>query len=258
MKSFSDKVAIVTGASSGIGLATARLLHREGAKVVLAARNAGKLEAAARELPGSLAVPTDVTRDESVAALAARTLERFGRIDLLVNDAGILFYKKMSDSSAEENRAMMETNYFGAVRCTDAVLPAMRRQGGGNIVNVASIAGLIGFPRLGYYGASKFALVGYSHALRQELKKENIRVSVVCPGTVETPMTRQIMDEAVGRGRRVVTVPTEAVARAIMRAARRDLAEVVLPFPVRFLRGLHFFAPSFAEWLAGRFRAGGD
>jgi short-subunit dehydrogenase len=257
MKSLKDKVILITGASSGIGLAAARLFHSDGAKLVLAARNRSRLEPVAEELSGSVAVQTDVTQAESAAGLARTALDRFGRIDVLVNSAGILLYKKASECTDEENRALLETNYFGAVRCVNAVLPAMRRQRAGHIVNLSSVAGCMGLPRLAYYGASKFALRGYSHALRQELREEGIGVSVVCPGTVDTPMAGEILEEAARNGRRIFPVPAGAVAETIRSSILNNRAETVLPLPVRVLSWIHFFAPWAAEAIAERFRSGG-
>jgi NADP-dependent 3-hydroxy acid dehydrogenase YdfG len=148
---FKDKVVIITGASGGIGLETARLLLKAGAHVVLASRNKEKLDSLASEMTGVLAVPTDVTQDSSVDNMVAQTLQKYGRIDILVNNAGILYYKPMADTTPSEIRALMETNYYGAVRCTNAVLPSMKKQKHGMIINVASIAGRVGFPKLGYY-----------------------------------------------------------------------------------------------------------
>ncbi len=252
---FKDKVAIVTGASSGIGLCTARLLSERGARVVLAARSKDKLEKLAQELPNSIAVPTDVTDKNSVLNMVQRTLDAFGRIDILINNAGILIYKPIVQSTDEDLRRVMEVNFFGAVACANAVLPAMEKQKSGTIVNISSIAGRIGFPNIGYYCASKFAFTGFSETFRQEVASKGIIVSTVNPGTTETPLNQTILDEARKRGKNILPITPERVARAILNAAEKGKAEVFVPWSTRVLHWLHFFAPRFTEWLAWHFRS---
>lgn len=252
---FKDKVVIVTGASSGIGESIARTVAKRGAKVVLSARRKEKLEWLSAELKNSLAVYTDVTQEESVHRLVEQTVGRYGRIDILINNAGILLYKPIMESSFNEVREVMETNFFGAVLCAHSVIPIMKRQKEGAIVNVASIAGRIGFTSLGYYGASKFALVGFSESLRQELAPEGIFVSLVCPGVVNTPMSKAILDEAIARGKKVMPISPERVAEKILLAIEKKKAEVFVPSSTHFFYWLHFFFRRFSEWLAFKFRA---
>lgn len=252
---FKDKIVIITGASLGIGAAAARRLHREGARLVLAARGKDRLEALARELDGTLAVPTDVTKTHDVENLIQKTLAAFGRIDILVNNAGILVYKPLEETSPEEIRALMETNYFGAVNCANAVVKVMKEQKSGAIANVASIAGKVGFTNLGYYCASKFALMAYSHTLRQEVAPCGINVTAICPGTVETPMTQAILRKARAKGKHVLPIQPEEVADAILYGIREGKREVFVPRLTWFLYVLHFFFPGFVEWLAFYFRA---
>ncbi|OGR57177.1 MAG: hypothetical protein A3I11_04810 [Elusimicrobia bacterium RIFCSPLOWO2_02_FULL_39_32] len=252
---FKNKVVIITGASSGIGLATARLLYQNGAKCVLAARRKGLLEKIAKELNGSLPIETDVTKKDSLENLVKETLKVFGRIDILINNAGILIYKPIEQCSEEELREVMEVNYFGAVGCVNAILPIMKKQGSGAIANVASIAGKLGFPSLGYYAASKFALVGYSQALRQEIKQYGIFVSAIYPGTVYTPMTEEIIEGAKKKGKNVLPISAEKVAEKILVAIEKKKSEVFVPRATHFLYFLHFFFPKFTEWLAWKFRA---
>lgn len=252
---FKNKVAIVTGASSGIGLATARLLSQSGAKVVLAARSKEKLASLTGEIPNSIAVPTDVTDPGAVKNLVRRTLEIFGKIDILINNAGALLYKHMADSTPQEIRLVMEVNFFGAAACAMEALPVMEKQKSGVIVNVSSVAGRVGLPNLGYYCASKFAFTGFSETLRQEVASKGIRVITVSPGTVYTPMVKAIVDEAMSRGKKMIPIPPERVARAMLKAIRGNEIEVFVPWPARVLNHLHFFFPRFAEWLAYRYRA---
>lgn len=252
---FKEQVAIVTGASSGIGEAVARLLCARGARVVLAARRKEKLDFLSQELNGCLSVATDVTQEPSVKNLVAQTVERFGRIDILINNAGALLYKPMTECSLHEIRQVMETNFFGAALCARAVIPIMKKQKSGTIVNVASIAGRIGLPHLGYYGASKFALVGFSETLRQELAPDGIFVCTVCPGTVYTPMTKEIVDGARARGKKLILISAETVAQKILIAVEKKSPEIIIPFATRLFYFLHFFFARPMEQLAWKFRA---
>ena len=253
---FADRVAVVTGASSGIGQALARLLAGQGAKVVLAARRDGELEVLARELGAqALAAPTDVSQDASVRGLFEKTLQAFGRLDILVNNAGILIHKPLMQTSLDEARSLMETNYFGAVRCAQAALAAMRPRRQGTIVNVSSIVGRIGLPYLGHYGATKFALAGFSEALRQEAAPAGIHVCSVFPGTVATPMAEPTLAHARSKGKGVRAVTPEAVARAIADGIRHKRRDVYVPRALAFFRILHAVCPGLAEGLAWRFRA---
>ena len=223
--------------------------------MVLAARAKDKLSALAAELPGSLSVPTDVSDPGSIQNLARRTEEEFGRIDILINNAGVLVYKPMLETTPQEIRRVMEVNYFGAVDCARAVLPAMLKQKSGVIVNISSVAGRVGLPNLGYYCASKFAFTGFSETLRQEVASKGITVITVSPGTIYTPMVKDIVDKAVARGKKLLPIPPERVAEAILQGIRNKDLEVFVPWPTAVLNWLHFLFPRFAEWLAFRYRA---
>jgi 3-oxoacyl-[acyl-carrier protein] reductase len=180
------KAAIVTGAGRGIGRATALALAAEGARVALAARSVEEIEAGAAEIPGALAVPCDVTDEAQVQNMVARALEAFGRVDVLVNNAGYSRQMPIADLERGEFERAWQVNTVGTYLCCRAVLPAMKRQGGGTIVNVVSGAGKRGSARRGAYSASKFGMMGFSQALQQEVKEHGIVVSCVCPGPVDT------------------------------------------------------------------------
>jgi uncharacterized protein len=184
-------VIIVTGASSGMGRLVALELGRQGAQVVLAARSAKELDAVVAEITAAggtaLGVTTDVTRQADVDQLVERTLERFGRIDALINNAGYGVFAPLEKAEIGDIEGMMDVNYFGTIRCLRAVLPVMRRQGRGHIINVASVAGLVSTPNMGAYSAAKHAVVAATQALQVELHGSPIKCSMICPGPVDTP-----------------------------------------------------------------------
>jgi short-subunit dehydrogenase len=195
MPRLENRTALVTGASAGIGLATARLLAREGARVVLNARRAGKLDAVARETKG-LAVAGDVTD----AAVRARLLEACGqRVDILVNNAGYAEAGPVETVGEAEARRQFEVNFFAAAALMQGVMPLMRKQRSGRIVNISSIAGRFGYPLFGWYCASKHAIEGLSDALRLEARPWGIHVSLVEPGPVETEFFDVTKERASGQ-----------------------------------------------------------
>ena len=184
------RVAIVAGASGGIGVVTVRALLREGMQVVLAAPQDALLDAIAREVEAFgervLVVPTDITRSDEVDALVARTLVRFRRIDVLVNVAGIGSSPSFCDTSGEEIERVLAVNLLGAARTIHAVLPVMKAQRSGSIVNVGSVAGEVAV--MGIYSASKFGLRGLNDSVRREVRSEGIGVTLIEPGFVRTTM----------------------------------------------------------------------
>jgi NAD(P)-dependent dehydrogenase (short-subunit alcohol dehydrogenase family) len=174
-------VAIVTGASAGIGGATARALHSAGYRVFGTYRRPP-----ATRSPGIEYLACDVTSDDSVTALIADVLSKAGRIDLLVNNAGVGLIAGAEESSLEQAKSLFDVNLFGVIRVTKAVLPTMRRQGSGRIVNVSSVMGLIPAPFMALYAASKHALEGYSESLDHEIRGSGIRVVLVEPAYTRT------------------------------------------------------------------------
>lgn len=197
--SLRDKVAIITGASSGIGEATARRLAESGARVVLAARRVERLEALAADIERregtALVAPTDVTDERSVQRLARTALDAFGRIDILINNAGIMPLSPISKLRVEEWDRMIDVNIKGVLYCIAATLPTMLEQGSGHIINVSSVAGRRPFPSGTVYSATKFAVRAISQGLRLELSPINgIRVTDIEPGVVATELTHHITD----------------------------------------------------------------
>jgi ribitol 2-dehydrogenase len=213
-----DKVIIITGASSGIGAATARLLARLGSQVVLAARSADKLDALAAELgPAALAVPTDVTIGEQVTAMVARTLAHFGRVDVLFANAGIYIPGEVAEGDPDAWAKLMDINIDGVLRSVHAVLPSMMAQQAGDILVTSSISGFIDIQWEPVYSASKHAIQGFVHTLRRQVAPYGIRVMAVAPGRVANELWGFTQQEAIDR---------QVAARASLRS--EDVAEAVV------------------------------
>ena len=184
-----DRVAVVTGASSGIGAATAVALADAGFGVVLAARRSDRIEALASRIGGdALAVTCDVSDDAAAHSLIDRAKSELGRVDVLVNNAGVMLLGPITGADTEEWRRMVGANLLGLMYCTHAALPVMQEQGGGHIVNVSSVAGRTARLGFGVYNATKWGVVAFSESLRQEALHSNVRVTVVEPGFVETEL----------------------------------------------------------------------
>src|SRR5215213_11818593 len=189
MKNRSNKIALVTGASSGIGQATAELLANAGYTVYGTSRRGGDASGRSFEM-----LPLDVTSDASVAEAVAQVVQREGRIDLLVNNAGFgVAPAGAEESSIEQAQSIFDTNFFGIVRMTRAVLPHMRQQGAGRIINIGSVLGFLPAPYMALYAATKHAIEGYSESLDHELRTKGIRVSVIEPGYTRTQFDAHLL-----------------------------------------------------------------
>jgi short-subunit dehydrogenase len=249
------KVVIVTGASSGIGEATAREFGRAGAKVVLAARRADRLEALAQEIQAmgteALPVPMDLSRLEHIQALIDRTLEEFGRIDVLVNNAGIgrLGWLEELDP-VEDIEAQFDINVLGLVHTTRQVLPVMMEQRSGHIINMGSMAGRIATPSYTIYAASKHAVHGFSEALRREVKPWGIDVSILYPGGVKTEFGKDTGFERKTKATtpRFLLLTAEEVGRAIVGLARRPRPMLIIPWLWRLPALLNRLFPSIVDY----------
>lgn len=197
-----DKVAIVTGGGRGIGRAIALLFAREGARVVVTARNSDQIAEVVKEITDAggeaIAVSVDVTKEDEVIAMVDNTLAQFGGIDILVNNAGILEPGPIVSVDSELWRRVIEVNLIGAFYCAKAVTPTLIERGRGRIINIASRSGKIGQPSLTAYCASKHGVVGLTKALAEELMHFGITVNAVCPGLVETDMVSDTLREQVG------------------------------------------------------------
>ncbi|MFZ1074932.1 MAG: SDR family NAD(P)-dependent oxidoreductase [Minisyncoccia bacterium] len=181
-----DKVAVITGASKGIGLATAKELAKRGAKVVLAARSTAVLKKLSAEIPDSLAIATDVCKPKDIRNLVRKTLKTYGRIDIFINNAGQGLRSPVESIDLENYKAIMELNVFAVVRTMEEVIPIMRKQGGGMIINVSSMVSKNYYPGLAAYASTKYALNALSFTARVELAKDDIVVSVFHPKMTAT------------------------------------------------------------------------
>ena len=236
------KVAVVTGASSGIGEATARLLASGGWRCVLVARREERLLALAEEIGGEVEV-CDVGDRSAVETMAERVRARHPAVHLLVNNAGIPARASFLDADLDLVERVLAVNYLGGVWCTRALLPALKRPRGAHVVNVVSVAGAIAFARSGPYVASKHAQLAFSRCLRPTLSRHRIEVHTVLPGFVQTEGFSQAALLRHRRSRWLVTDPDE-IARAIVTAVEQGRAEVTVPwFPYRLATALHAAAP---------------
>lgn len=251
-----DSVVVITGASSGIGRATARTLAEHGASVVLAARGEQSLREVADECEAAggraLVVPTDVTDEEAVRVLARRTVESFGRIDVWVNNAGVIVYGQFEQIPTETYRRVIETNLFGQIHGARAVLPYFREQGGGVLVNMSSLWGRMPSPYVNAYVTSKSGINAFSESLRDGLADtEDIHVCTVLPESVDTPIFHHAANYA---GRAVRPVPPVAdpdrVVRAILRCIRHPRREVTVGQVGHLEAVMQEVVPGSFGWLA--------
>jgi len=220
-----DRVAVVTGASSGIGAEIARVLAHEGWHCVLVARREGRLRELADETGGEVEV-CDVSDRAAVDALAARVLERHPRIGLLVNNAGVSGRSTFLDGDPAVIEGVMRTNYLGSVWCLRAFLPGLEAAAPSDVVNVVSIAGEVAFPPSGPYGASKHAQLAFSRAIAAQLRRRRIRVHTVKPGFVETEGFPQAW---LPKPARRLVIGPEPVAAHVLASIRRGRGETSVP-----------------------------
>lgn len=229
LRELTGAVVIVTGASSGIGAATARLLHAAGAHPVLAARRADRIEALSRELGGALAVVTDVTDRQAVAALAELTTGRHGRVDGLVNNAGVSLHQALDQLDLDEFRRVLDLNLVSVLAMTQAVLPAMRAQGSGRIVNISSGTTRGAPPGVGGYAATKAAVNMLTAVARQELAGDGVDVSLVVPSITATEFAGGRFQTGQELPPGLVAHRPEYVASIIARALRTGEERIDIP-----------------------------
>lgn len=239
--SVDGKVAIITGASSGIGRASALAFAREGATTVLASRSAEKLERVAEEIrgfnPEVLVVPTDVSVREQVQHLVDRTVKEFERIDILFNNAGNAYVGPLDAGRfVDDLDNMLAVSFYGAIYGTQAVLPVMKRQGTGHIVNMSSVVGRKAFPHFGGYSITMHAISAFTDALRQELRGTGIAVTSVHPALTQTAMLDEVNAADMPPPFRAMTPRTpEFVAAGIVKAVSKQQPRVVMPAPPHML-----------------------
>lgn len=230
-----DKIVIVTGASSGIGRQIAQTLSKNGATVVLAARASDKLSDAEKEIKKSIAIPTDVTTEADINKLVKTVVDKLGRIDILVNCAGIGMFGRVEDIDAAKYRAVLELNLVAPLLLMEKVIPIMRKQGGGTIVNISSLSSKKYIPNIAGYASTKHALNAISLTAREELAKDNIKVSIVCPYIVNTDFGKHSVvpePDALRHkpdGTLLPTVlSTERVAEEVLKIIHSGEAEVLI------------------------------
>jgi NADP-dependent 3-hydroxy acid dehydrogenase YdfG len=253
------RVVAITGASAGIGRATALRLARDGAALAMCGRRGDRLNEAAAEITaaGGTALPivADVTRDADMQAFVARTLERFGRIDVMICNAGFGIAGAIDDITPDQMQKLMDVNYMGTYYATRAVLPAFRRQGRGHVIFISSIVGKRGVPYMGAYAATKFAQVGLAECLRAELSGSDIHATVVYPVSTETEFFHVMTQETGTKVTRAFGPRQDAgvVADAIARAIERPVPEVFPHFTSRGLVWLNAVAPGVCDRVVKRF-----
>ena len=247
-KDLRDKIAIVTGASSGIGRLTALKLAQEGAHLSLAARRVELLEQVAQDIRDvgreALVVPTDVTERDQVRKLVERTVGRWGHVDLLIANAGAYVRSPVQELTVAEIEQSMAVNFYGAVYATLDVLPHMLARGVGHVVLVCSVGGRKGLPLDAPYVSAKFAMRGFGDVLRQELHGTGVGVSIIYPPRVDTPLIESLETPWISP-----KLDPEQVADAIVGAIQHRRAEVVIGFGAKMLELLAFLAPRWADWI---------
>jgi uncharacterized protein len=230
----SGRVAVVTGASAGLGEAIARRLSAEGWRVALAARSADRLKEIAADLDAdsgrSLVIPGDVTIAEDRQRLVDTVIEQWGRIDVLVNNAGRGQYGDVHEMPFEDVRRLFETNVLSLIDLTQLVLPHMLERDGGHIVNMGSMAGHVAAPPLTVYASTKHAVVGFTRSLHRELRGTGVHATVVCPGPARTAFGKVASGKDVDPDRVPGGVTAERVARAVSGVLRRPRRMVVVPY----------------------------
>jgi NADP-dependent 3-hydroxy acid dehydrogenase YdfG len=238
MQNLSGKIGVVSGASSGIGEATARLLAEEGMNVILAARRKARIDALAEELgPKAIAIQTDVSNPKHTRNLFKQVKERFGGLDLLFNNAGLGFFDRFADSDPEEWRTMIDVNILGVLNCTQAAIPLMKGRTGAMISSVSSVGGRYGFEGWSVYCATKFAVVGFHDALRKELGSDGIRVALIEPGATWTEWGHKVPQEVMRERRASLdALAAKDVAQALVYSFAQPpnvLVEEILVRPVK-------------------------
>jgi NAD(P)-dependent dehydrogenase (short-subunit alcohol dehydrogenase family) len=270
MSYWQNKVVLVTGGSSGLGRIIAEHFARAGAKLAIVGLEADAVARTATEMQSAggevLGICADITKQEDVDRLFAQTLERFGRIDVLVNNAGRSMRGKVLDTTPEQFRDLMELNLIALVRCTRAAVPHLLKNSG-HVVNIGSLASKSAARWVGAYPATKFAVAAYSQQLRLELGPRGLHVLLVCPGPIERKDARLYplagMEDVPasareqGAGVKTKAIPPDALAEAILHACEKRIPEIVMPRKARLLFALMQLWPGLGDWIV-RKETGGE
>ena len=268
MPDWKDKSVLVTGASSGLGKIIAAEFAKRGANVAITARDRERLEAAAEQIRGEaagggqevVAIAGDVTSDEDVQRTIEDVVERFGRLDVLVNNAGRSDRGEALATSVDDFRQLLEVNFLATVRCTQMAAPHLL-ESKGHVVNIGSLGAKTVSPFLGAYPASKFPVAAYSHQLRLELGPQGLHVLLVCPGPIALPEVNARYEEMAaqkhlpvsagkpGGGVHLKGINAEKLAGRIIRACQRRQAELIVPSRARWLFAVSALSPTLGDWI---------
>jgi short-subunit dehydrogenase len=254
LKSYKDAVIVITGASGGIGAEVAQLVAARGAIPILLARRADKLAEVGARIKGEKGLFTaDVTDKDRIAEVVEEVIEKYGKIDIWINNAGFGQFENVLDMSMDQFEQLMRVNYYAVVHCTKAVLPHMLRAEKGQIINVASVAGKIGTPKGAGYSASKHAVLGFTNSLRGELAGSGVKVSTLNPGPVDTPFF-EISDphgHYKSRIERYMLQPL-TVAKAMLRLIETGKADITIPLTASWGAKLLQLFPNGLASIAGK------
>jgi short-subunit dehydrogenase len=252
------KIVVVTGASMGIGEAIAKIFADRGASLVMLSRDAGRIETARGRVghaERTLAMACDVRHREEIDRAIGLTMHHFKRIDIWVNNAGHGLLDSVAEMDSAAFREMFDTNFFGAVAGMQAVIPIMRQQGGGTIINISSVAGHIPLPFHAAYSATKFAMNAIGKAAGVELKKDGIHVLTVCPGYVRTNFSENVVlgnERKKVRPNSVRGITAERVARATLQGYLKQKREVIVPWTMYVPVKIYQHFPGLVEWAMAR------
>jgi len=250
---FKDKVVIVTGASSGIGKATALAFAQECAKTVLVSRSREKLESVADEIRGFnenvLVLPTDVSSKDEVDMMVEKVISKFGRIDILFNNAGNSYVGPIGNENfVKDTKEMLDVDFMGTVYTTRAVLPLLKKQGSGHIMNMSSVVGRKAFPHFGGYSSAMHAITAFTDSMRQELRGSGIGVSTIHPALTQTPLLERVKPEEMPPPFKGITpITVESVAKAVLDGVYYNRARVVVPFQPKLLLLADAISPSLGD-----------
>lgn len=258
MNRLQGKIVVITGASGGLGKEIAIQTAKQGARVILLARSMDKLEAVRQMLTetykmDAYAFQLDVANPNNVKDIFTQIIRDIGEVDVLINNAGYGIFKEAIETDVREAKAMFDVNVLGLMTCTSSVLPVMKRRKSGHIINIASQAGKMATPKSSLYSATKFAVLGYSNALRMELKNDHVFVTTVNPGPIATDFfaTADESGNYIKSIEKIMLKP-EAVARKIVDAMFTNKREINLPGWMDVSSKLYYLFPRTVEWIGKR------